>query len=99
MSAQPIERHAIKQVCFGPFRLLPRQRLLLLRDKPVQLGSRALDILSVLVERAGELVPKGELMGRIWPEAIRHADAAERHAEPIRADGSARRSALPRRNP
>jgi 5-formyltetrahydrofolate cyclo-ligase len=30
-------------VSFGPFRLLPSQRLLLEDDKPVRLGSRALD--------------------------------------------------------
>jgi len=70
LSAHTIERQAIKQVCFGPFRLLPCQRLLLLRDKPVQLGSRALDILTILVERAGELVTKGELMRRIWPDTV-----------------------------
>jgi len=32
-------------------------------------------------------------------EAMRHAEAAERHARTIHADGSARRSAFPRRNP
>ena len=52
---------------FGRFRLLPRQRLLLESDRPVHLGSRALDILAVLVERPGELIPKRELMTRVWP--------------------------------
>jgi predicted ATPase/DNA-binding winged helix-turn-helix (wHTH) protein len=52
---------------FGPFRLLPTQRLLLEGDKSVRLGSRALDILIVLVERAGDLVSKEELMARVWP--------------------------------
>ncbi len=55
---------------FGPFRLLPRQRLLLEGDKPVRLGSRALDILMALVERAGELVGKDELMARVWPDTF-----------------------------
>src|SRR5260221_559532 len=54
----------------GPFRLLPRQRLLLEGDKPVRLASRALDILMALVERAGELVGKDELMARVWPDTF-----------------------------
>jgi DNA-binding winged helix-turn-helix (wHTH) protein len=55
------------EVLFGPFRLLPTQFLLLEEDKPVRLGSRALEILVALLERPGELVSKQELMGRVWP--------------------------------
>jgi predicted ATPase/DNA-binding winged helix-turn-helix (wHTH) protein len=53
-------------VAFGPFRLLAAQRLLLEDDNPVRMGSRALDILTALVERPGELVGKDELMARVW---------------------------------
>jgi predicted ATPase/DNA-binding winged helix-turn-helix (wHTH) protein len=53
---------------FGPFRLLAAQRLLLEGDTPVRLGSRAFDILAALVERAGEVVGKEELIARAWPE-------------------------------
>jgi DNA-binding winged helix-turn-helix (wHTH) protein len=60
-------RAASTEVLFGPFRLLPTQFLLLERDKPVHLGSRALEILIILLERRGELVSKQELMGRVWP--------------------------------
>jgi predicted ATPase/DNA-binding winged helix-turn-helix (wHTH) protein len=52
---------------FGPFRLFAKQHLLLEGDKPLRLGSRALDILIVLVERAGELITKEELVARVWP--------------------------------
>jgi len=55
---------------FGSFRLLPRQRLLLSGDEPVHLGGRALDILIALVERAGDLVSKDELMARVWPNTF-----------------------------
>jgi DNA-binding winged helix-turn-helix (wHTH) protein len=55
------------EVSFGPFRLLPTQFLLLEGDKPVPLGSRALEILIVLLERPGELISKQELMARVWP--------------------------------
>ena len=55
------------EVSFGSFRLLPTQFLLLEGDKPVSLGSRALEILIALLERAGELISKQELMARVWP--------------------------------
>ena len=57
-------------VLFGSFRLLPMQRLLLSGDLPVRLGSRALDILIALTERAGELVSKDDLMARVWPNTF-----------------------------
>ena len=52
---------------FGQFRLLPGRRLLLEGGTRIRLGSRALDILVALVERAGRLVPKQELIARTWP--------------------------------
>ena len=55
---------------FGPFRLLAEQRLLLEGDRPVRLGSRAFDILAALVERAGEILGKDELMARVWPQTF-----------------------------
>ena len=60
---------AEQAMCFGTFHLLPRQRLLVENGHPVHLGSRALDILVALVERAGHVVEKRELMARIWPDS------------------------------
>src|SRR3954451_8971748 len=57
-------------VSFGPFRLVAAQRLLLEGDKPVRLGSRAFDILAALVERAGEVLGKEELIARAWPQTF-----------------------------
>jgi predicted ATPase/DNA-binding winged helix-turn-helix (wHTH) protein len=57
-------------ISFGPFRLLPAQRLLLEGDTPVRLGSRALDILATLVERPGEVIGKDELKSRTWPKTF-----------------------------
>jgi predicted ATPase/DNA-binding winged helix-turn-helix (wHTH) protein len=62
-----MDGHAIS---FGPFRLLAAQRLLLEGDKPVRLGSRAFDILTALVERAGEVIGKEALIARAWPETF-----------------------------
>jgi predicted ATPase/DNA-binding winged helix-turn-helix (wHTH) protein len=56
-----------RAVLFGQFRLYPTQRQLLEADKPVRIGSRALDILIMLVERPGQLASKDELMARVWP--------------------------------
>jgi DNA-binding winged helix-turn-helix (wHTH) protein len=61
---------AAADVLFGPFRLLPTQFLLLEGDKPVSLGSRALEILIALLERRGQLVSKQELMARVWPNVF-----------------------------
>jgi DNA-binding winged helix-turn-helix (wHTH) protein/mannose-6-phosphate isomerase-like protein (cupin superfamily) len=58
---------AERTFAFGPFRLFPSRQLLLEGDRPVRLGSRALDILVTVVERAGELVTKDELTARVWP--------------------------------
>jgi DNA-binding winged helix-turn-helix (wHTH) protein len=55
------------EISFGPFRFLPAQCLLLEGNNPVRLGSRALEILIILLERAGTLVTKQELMARVWP--------------------------------
>ena len=63
-------RAAPIEIAFGPFRLLPTKFLLLNGDKPVPLGSRALAVLVVLLERPGELVSKQELMGRVWPNVF-----------------------------
>ncbi|MEJ0019605.1 MAG: winged helix-turn-helix domain-containing protein [Acetobacteraceae bacterium] len=56
--------------CFGPFRLTASERLLTKGDEPVAVGGRALDILVMLVERAGEVVTRRELIDRVWPDII-----------------------------
>jgi DNA-binding winged helix-turn-helix (wHTH) protein len=63
-------RAAPTEVSFGPFRLLPTQFLLLEGDRQVPVGSRALEILIVLLERRGVLVSKQELMARVWPNVF-----------------------------
>lgn len=55
---------------FGPFVLFPARQKLLHNDVAVRIGGRALDILTVLVEHAGELVSKRELMAAVWPDTI-----------------------------
>jgi DNA-binding winged helix-turn-helix (wHTH) protein len=64
-----VDRGAVATaILFGPFRLLPEQRLLLEGNEPVRIGSRALEILIALVEHHGELLSKNALMERVWPD-------------------------------
>src|ERR1700743_3683342 len=69
---------------FGPFRLIPEQQLLLEGDVPVRLGSRALEILIVLVEHAGDLVSKAELMARVWPDMFVDESSLRVHVAGLR---------------
>lgn len=55
---------------FGPFRLDPSERLLLRDDKPVAVTARPFDALVVLLERAGRLVSKADLMSTVWPNCF-----------------------------
>jgi predicted ATPase/DNA-binding winged helix-turn-helix (wHTH) protein len=55
---------------FGPYAFHPRQRLILDGDRPLRMGGRALDILQVLVERAGRVVRKEELIALVWPTSV-----------------------------
>jgi len=69
---------------FGPFRLFPRQRLLLHSNTPLRLGSRAREILFALVERAGEIVMKRELIKRVWPNTIVEEGTLRVHVNSLR---------------
>ena len=55
---------------FGSFQLIPGQRLLLDNGRTLPLGGRALDILTVLVEAAGETVSNLQIMARAWPTTL-----------------------------
>jgi DNA-binding winged helix-turn-helix (wHTH) protein/Tfp pilus assembly protein PilF len=55
---------------FGPFTLQVSKRLLLRDDRAVTLTSRAFETLLALVENAGSILGKDELLGRIWPDAV-----------------------------
>jgi len=55
---------------FGRFRVLLRQRLLLADGVPVEMGTRAFDLLLVLLEADGLLVTKDELLSRVWPGIV-----------------------------
>jgi Transcriptional regulatory protein, C terminal len=55
---------------FGRIRVLLRQRQLLADGVRLELGTRAFDLLVVLLEADGSLVTKEELLGRVWPGIV-----------------------------
>ncbi|HMD66556.1 MAG TPA: winged helix-turn-helix domain-containing protein [Stellaceae bacterium] len=64
---QPSPAAADATLEFGRFRLSLRRRQLLADSVPVELGTRAFDLLMVLIEADGALVTKKELVALVWP--------------------------------
>jgi DNA-binding winged helix-turn-helix (wHTH) protein len=64
---QTREAKAEPSLAFGRFRVLLRQRLLIADCVPIELGTRAFELLLVLLEADGSLVSKEELLARVWP--------------------------------
>jgi predicted ATPase/DNA-binding winged helix-turn-helix (wHTH) protein len=60
------------------------RRQLLSDGLSVPLGSRAFEIIEVLVESGGELVGKYDLMARVWPGAIVDENTLQFHVSAIR---------------
>jgi DNA-binding winged helix-turn-helix (wHTH) protein len=71
-------------VSFGPFRLNPTERRLERNDEAVVLGSRSLELLIALVERAGEILSHRELMARVWPDVVVEASNLRVHVTRLR---------------
>jgi DNA-binding winged helix-turn-helix (wHTH) protein len=73
-SSMPMDRSspaaADATVAFGRFRVLLRQRQLVADGVPIELGTRAFDLLLVLLEADGSLVTKDELLSRVWPGIV-----------------------------
>jgi predicted ATPase/DNA-binding winged helix-turn-helix (wHTH) protein len=55
---------------FADCRLEPAERRLVKGGVPVELGARAFDLLCVLVQNAGRLVTKAELLDQVWPDVV-----------------------------
>src|SRR3954465_5328933 len=64
-------RHPSPRVAsFGPFRLRPTERQLERDGDALKIGSRALEILIMLVEHAPEVVSKQDLIARAWGNLV-----------------------------
>ena len=55
---------------FGRFQVLLRRRELLSEGVPIELGTRAFELLLVLLEADGALVTKEELVSQVWPGIV-----------------------------
>lgn len=57
-------------VHFGPYHVHLKRRLVLEAGQPLRLGRRAVEILLVLLEHAGQVVSKQQLIARVWPKSV-----------------------------
>lgn len=65
-----VNDHEARTMCFGEFSLCPGARTLRLGDAAVPLGSRAFDLLVVLLRSRGRLVAKDEIVREVWPSTF-----------------------------
>ena len=71
-------------IAFGHFRIRAAERLLEKDGVRLKLGSRALDILIALVERAPEVVSKRELLAKVWPGLVVDEGSLRFHISALR---------------
>src|SRR5438445_1466633 len=69
---------------FGPFHLDAKECLLILDGKPVPLAHKAFEALLMLVENAGHLVDKDDLMRRLWPDTFVEEGNVAKHVSLLR---------------
>src|SRR5712671_2075884 len=69
---------------FGPFELSSRERVLRRDGRVLPLGDRALDILSYLADRPGEVIAKQELMDHVWSDVTVEEGSLRVHVAAIR---------------
>ena len=68
--AADVDRKDDGEIHFRRYRLLPRSRMLLRDGRPLDLGSRAFDLLHVLLSCRGTVVPKDDIVRRVWPATV-----------------------------
>ncbi len=55
---------------FGPYKLIPGERVLLRDSEKIQLTPKSFDLLLLLVEAAGHLKSRQELIQALWPTTV-----------------------------
>jgi TolB-like protein len=74
----------LDEVSFGRFRLDLRHRRLSSGGVPIELKSKAFDILCVLASAQGEVVTKDELMAKVWPGLVVEENNIQVHISALR---------------
>jgi len=69
---------------FGRYSVLPHRRELLAEGRPVELGGRAFDVLTVLIEASGAVVSERVLMERVWPNRIVEKNSVQAQISALR---------------
>src|SRR6201989_1565536 len=73
-----------RKLTFGPFELSIGERTLRRDGRVLPLGGRALDILTYLADRPGEVIAKQELMDNVWSEVTVEEGSLRVHVAAIR---------------
>src|ERR1700730_5069756 len=84
MSIQQIGLPSAIRLRFGPFELNVAERSLRKANQVIPLGGRAYDILIALLENAGEVVGKAELIARAWPDVTVEEGSLRVHLSALR---------------
>ena len=84
MSIQQIGLPSAIRLRFGPFELNVAERSLRKANQVIPLGGRAYDILVALLENAGEVVGKAELIARAWPDVTVEEGSLRVHLSALR---------------
>src|SRR6185369_5893992 len=73
-----------RKLKFGPFELSIGERELRRDGRVLPLGDRALDILTYLADRPGEVIAKQDLMDHVWPDITVEEGSLRVHVAAIR---------------
>src|SRR5438876_2703360 len=73
-----------RKLKFGPFELSIGERVLRHDGRALPLGDRALDILTYLADRPGEVIAKQELMDHVWSDVTVEEGSLRVHVAAIR---------------
>src|ERR1700704_4247120 len=84
MSVQQVGSPSAIRLRFGPFELNVAERSLKKANQVIPLGGRAYDILIALLENAGEVVGKAELIARAWPHVTVEEGSLRVHLSALR---------------
>ena len=75
---------SLPDISFGAFVLQRNERRLLSNNKPLLLGARAFDVLTVLLENAGQLVTKQRLFEQVWSGTVVEENNLQVHVSTLR---------------
>jgi predicted ATPase/DNA-binding winged helix-turn-helix (wHTH) protein len=68
----------------GHLQVSLEERTILSNGAPLRIGDRAFDILALLIQADGALVPKDEIMRRVWPNSVVEENNIQVHVGALR---------------